>query len=48
METQNWERFLRPDKNYDDDDNLTAIFEPNVQAIWDLRHLTTLQASTAW
>jgi hypothetical protein len=28
--------------------NLTAICEPTVYTIWDPRHLTTLQDSTAW
>jgi hypothetical protein len=28
-------------------DNLTAVYEPTVWRIWDPRHLTTLQASTA-
>jgi hypothetical protein len=29
-------------------DNLTAICEPTVQKMWELRHLTTLRASTAY
>jgi hypothetical protein len=30
-----------------EDDNLTAIFEPIVQLLWDPQHLTTPYASTA-
>jgi hypothetical protein len=28
-------------------DNICAIYEPNVYKLWDPKHLTTLQASTA-
>jgi hypothetical protein len=28
-------------------DNLTAIYEPIINTIWNPRHFTTLQASTA-